>query len=68
MDRAALLSVLADCYRQQGVAADQLPYTEEFERLWEEVQRRTGAVLTRTEFWRLLTNGRKRGALPRLTH
>ena len=67
MDRTALLSTVAECYRRQGVAADQLPYTEDFERLWEEVQRRTGAALTRAEFWRLLANARKRGALPRLT-
>jgi hypothetical protein len=67
MDRTALLSALAECYRHQGVAADQLPYTQEFERLYEEVQRRTGAVLTRAAFWRLLANARKRGALPRLT-
>ncbi len=66
MDRTALLSVLAECYQRQGMAADQLPYTEEFEWLWEEVQRSTGAVLTQAEFWRLLANARKRGALPRL--
>ena len=67
MDKMALLSALADCYRRQGVAADQLPYTEEFERLWEDVQGRTGTALTRATFWRLLANARKRGMLPRLT-
>jgi hypothetical protein len=61
------VSVLAECYRRLGVAADQLPYTEEFDRLFEEVQSQTGAALTRAEFWRLLANARKRGALPRLT-
>ena len=63
----ALLATLAECYQQLGVAADQLPYTEGFERLYEEVQRLTGMVLTRAEFWRMLANARKRGALPRLT-
>ena len=68
MDKTALLSTLADCYRQHGVTADQLPYTEEFERLYEDVQRRTNSTLSRSEFWRLLANARKRGALPRLIH
>jgi hypothetical protein len=45
-----------------------LPYTEEFERLYEEVQRRAGGTLSRAEVWRLLANARKRGTLPRLTH
>ncbi len=67
MDKTALLSALADCYLQHGVAADQLPYTEEFEQLYEDVQRRTSSTLTRAEFWRLLANARKRGALPRLS-
>jgi hypothetical protein len=57
---------MAECYSLPGVAADQLPYTPEFDQLWEEVQRRTGAVLTLAAFWRLLTNARKRGVLPRL--
>jgi hypothetical protein len=47
MDQMALQSAMAECYRQLGVAADQLPYTEQFERLYDEVQRQTGAVLTR---------------------
>lgn len=66
LDKMALLSTLADCYRQHGVAADQLPYTEEFERLYEDVLRRTNSTLTRAEFWRVLANARKRAALPRL--
>jgi hypothetical protein len=66
MDRTALLLALAECYRRQGVAADQLPYTEEFEQLFDEVQRQMGLALTRAEFWRLLASARKRGALPRL--
>ena len=68
MDRTALLYALAECYRHQGVATDQLPYTQEFERLYEEVQRRTVGILSRAEVWRLLANARKRGTLPRLTH
>lgn len=64
MDQTVLLSTLAECYRRRGVAADRLPYTEEFERLYDEVQRKTGTALTRAELWRTLVNARKRGALP----
>jgi hypothetical protein len=67
MERTAVLAALVEVYRQQGVAADQLPYTEVFERLYSEVQRRTGTVLTRADCWRMLANARKRGVLPRLT-
>jgi hypothetical protein len=67
MDRTALLPTLAECYRLHGVAADQLPYTDAFERLYAEVQNQTGQALTRAEFWQLLANARKRGMLPRLT-
>jgi hypothetical protein len=66
LDRMALLPALAECYRRQGVAADQLPYTDEFNRLYEAVLSQTGASLTRVEIWRLLANARKRGVLPGL--
>jgi hypothetical protein len=68
MDRTTLLLVLAECYQHLGVAADRLPYTEEFEQLYEEVLGRTGVGLTRAELWRMLANARKRGALPRVRH
>jgi hypothetical protein len=66
MDSAALVSVVADVYGRRGVPADQLPYTEDFEQLYAEVLRRTGAKASRAELWRLLANARKRGRLPRL--
>ena len=50
VDNADLLSALAEAYSERGVAADQLPYTAEFDQLYEEVRRRTGATLTRSEF------------------
>jgi hypothetical protein len=64
MDHSTLLPTLAECYHRQGIAADQLPHTEEFERLYQEVQRQSGAALTRAEFCRTLVNARKRGILP----
>ncbi len=67
MDHSVLLSALAHCYQEVGVAADQLPYTAEFERLHAEFEHRTAAGLTRAQLWRLLGNARKRSVLPRLT-
>jgi hypothetical protein len=66
MNQTTLLSTVAECYREYGVAADLLPYTDQFENLWQEVLNRTGANMTRAEFWHILVNARKRGVLPRL--
>jgi hypothetical protein len=66
MEDEALLSTLAECYLGQGIVADRLPYTDAFERLLEDVQRRTGMKFGHAAFWLLLTNARKRGLLPRM--
>lgn len=66
MDQQRLLDVVSDIYAKRGVAADQLPYTEEFEEQYAEVVRRTACGMTKSQFWRMLANARKRGALPRL--
>ncbi len=62
-----IVPVLAEVYAHRGVAADQLPYTDVFEDMYEEVTRRTGEPLSRSEFWRIIVNARKRGALPRVS-
>ena len=56
--------MVAETYAKRGVAA----YTKEFDELYTEVIQRTGAAMTRADFWRLLANARKRGVLPRLKH
>lgn len=44
--------VLAELYEQARLTVDQLPYTEEFERLYTEFVARSGRALTRNEVWR----------------
>ena len=66
MELGEVVSVLAEEYERCGLAADRLPYTDEFEALYQSVTTRTGAPLARSEMWQLVTNARKRGALPRL--
>jgi hypothetical protein len=66
MERTAVLAVLAEAYRNRAIAADQLPYTDDFEALYRDVVDRTGTAMTRAEFWHAVTYARKRGLLPRL--
>ena len=68
MEQSNLKAVLAEIYVKQGVPADQLPYSDDFESLYREVQQRTTTSMTRAEVWRHLANARKRGQLPRLKH
>jgi hypothetical protein len=57
--------VLAELYQQTRLTVDQLPYTDEFERLYTEFVARTGRALTRNDVWRALANVRKRSGLVR---
>lgn len=57
--------VLADLYLQTRLTVDQLPYTEEFERLYTQFVARTGRALSRNEVWRALASVRKRSGLVR---
>lgn len=66
MGSEKVVTVLAEVYAERGVPADRLPYTEDFEAMFAEVVRRTGESLTRADFWRRLTDARKRGVLPRV--
>jgi hypothetical protein len=47
-----------------GVATDRLPYTNEFDSLYGQWVIRTDVQLSRSQFWHMLTNARKRGQLP----
>ncbi len=61
-----ILAALASAYAEVGVPADRLPYTPDFERLLALVKEKTSTSLARDRCWRLLTDARKRGQLPRL--
>jgi hypothetical protein len=67
MEPNVIVPILAEVHARRGVAADRLPYTDVFEDVYEEVTRRTGEPLSRAEFWRIIANARKRGALPRVS-
>jgi len=66
MNDQHVIERLAAAYERIHVPADQLPYTDEFEFLYEEIVVEPGLVMSRSEFWRFLASVRKRGKLPRL--
>ena len=64
---AANRDVLMQVYQQIGRTADDLPYTPDFERLYDlYCAEHQQAKPTRQEVWRHLLNLRKAGKLPRL--
>ncbi|MDB5297984.1 MAG: hypothetical protein JWO31_3967 [Phycisphaerales bacterium] len=56
---------LIDAYRSVGRTVDDLAYTEEFDRLFEQYQR-AGHQATRSDVFRRLLVLRKSGLLPRM--
>lgn len=67
MKQKSIVLVLVEVYELNGVPADQLPYTDDFESLYAEVVKQTGETLSRSECWKLLATTRKRGKLPRVS-
>lgn len=64
MDKASS-NLLLRLYRRCPLSVDQLPYTTEFEKLYKAFRDNSGKELTRPEFYRALTNLRKKGVLAR---
>lgn len=58
-------ALLADLYTRTQRTLDDLPYTEEFERLHASFLNRTGLNLSRHDVWLAITNLRKSGRLGR---
>ena len=58
--------LLIEIYKAIGRTADDLPYTPQFEKLWNEYARGQNPQPSREEVWRQLLNLRKAGKLPRL--
>jgi hypothetical protein len=63
---AAKPDLLIEIYQRIGRTADDLPYTPQFEKLWNEYVARQEPKPSRLEVWRQLLNLRKAGKLPRL--
>jgi hypothetical protein len=58
--------VVVELYSQVDSAVDQLPYTEQFDWLYDEFCKMAGEPIKKSHFFRLLTNLRKtKGGLPR---
>lgn len=57
--------VVAGLYARTRKTVDDLPYTDEFERIYAEFCERTGRDWTRHDVWRLLSNARKASRLTR---
>lgn len=58
-------ALIAEIYDQSGLTVDALPYTEEFEMMFEDFLRRSGFTMTRHDFWRALAAQRKSSRLTR---
>lgn len=57
--------LLVELYQRTRKTVDDLPYTEEFEKLYESFLQRTGLNLNRHDFWRILSSQRKASRLVR---
>jgi len=57
--------LLIDLYQRTRKTVDDLPYTEEFERLFESFIQRSGVNMNRHDVWRALASQRKASRLVR---
>jgi hypothetical protein len=57
--------LLADLYKRTRKTVDDLPYTEEFERIYESFVQRSGMNMNRHDLWRALASQRKASGLVR---
>ncbi len=57
--------IIAELYSTTRLMVDELPYTDEFERICAAFRERSGRDRSHREVWRLLLNARKAGLLER---
>ncbi len=57
--------LLIELYKRTRKTVDDLPYTEEFERLYESFLQRSGLDMNRHDVWRALASQRKASRLVR---
>jgi hypothetical protein len=58
-------AIVGELYEKASRTVDDLPYTDEFDKLYAEFVARSGRQLTRHDFWRALSNARKASRLVR---
>jgi hypothetical protein len=61
----AVKELLAELYRETRLTVDELPYTDEFERLYAAFIVRSGLTMTRHDVWKALAGCRKQSRLTR---
>jgi hypothetical protein len=59
------IDILSELYAEVNCTLDDLPYTEEFERLYSQFLSRAGVSLDRRYVWKALCNARKASKLVR---
>lgn len=59
------IDVLSELYAEAGCTLDDLPYTEDFERLYGQFLTRAAVSLDRHSVWKALCNARKASKLVR---
>jgi hypothetical protein len=59
--------ILTELYCESAMTVDELPYTDEFERLYTQFVGRTNLTWNRNRVWRALSNCRKASKLVRKT-
>jgi hypothetical protein len=57
--------LVRELYTRSSRTVDDLPYTDEFDRLYAEFVARSGRRITQHDFWRAIANARKAGRLVR---
>ena len=63
-DKAVARKLLEAC----PVSRDRLPYTSDFEQLYDAFRNATGRQIERDVFWRLLSSAAKQGGLAKRRH
>ena len=61
----AAKDLVAELYTASRRTVDDLPYTDEFERLYAAFMARSGLTLTRHDFWKAMAGCRKQSRLVR---
>ena len=61
----AAKQIIADLYTATGRTVDDLPYTAEFDAMFDQFRSSTGRDIGRHEFWKALANLRKASHLVR---
>ena len=57
--------ILVGLYEEQDLSVDNLPYTQNIERIYLQYNKKAETTLTKSELWKTLINLRKASKLPK---